>query len=54
MNYKYFSKVFSDRAVIAYFVVLFILFGLVVFFSGLALDSYQQAQETEQKIASMQ
>ena len=54
MNYKYFSKVFSDRAVIAYFVVLFILFGLVVFFSGLAWDSYQQAQETEQKIASMQ
>ena len=54
MNYKYFSKVFSDRAVIAYFVVLFILFGLVVFSSGLAWDSYQHAQETEQKIASMQ
>ncbi|MBR5162543.1 MAG: hypothetical protein IKW79_00815 [Schwartzia sp.] len=54
MNYKYFSKVFSDRSVIAYFVVLFILFGLVAFAFGFAWDSYQQAEETKQKIASMQ
>ena len=53
MKNKYFSKVVANRGVIAYFIALVVVFLLVFFFFCAAWDSYQQAEATEQEIASM-
>ncbi|MBQ8697964.1 MAG: hypothetical protein IJ521_03050 [Schwartzia sp.] len=53
MSNKYVSKVAANRGVIAYGAALLLVFLLILFASGVAWDSYQQAEATKQKIESM-